>query len=64
MSAVIPLHIQRVFEQRWAARLIPPVALISPKNRVSKLAAATIRKPKQKGAGNQESGFKVMSHSK
>jgi hypothetical protein len=65
MSAVIPVHIQRVFEQRWAARLIPSVALISPKYRVSKLAAATSRrKPKKKAAGNQELGFKVMNQSR
>ena len=31
MSA-IPLHIQRRFEQRWAARFVPPVALISSKS--------------------------------
>jgi hypothetical protein len=30
--SVIPLHIQRRFEQRWAARFIRPVALISPKS--------------------------------
>jgi hypothetical protein len=53
-----------MFEQRWAARLIPPVALILPKNRVSKLAAATIRKPKRKAAGNREPGFKETSHAK
>ena len=31
MSA-IPVHIQRRFEQRWAARLVPPGAFISPTN--------------------------------
>jgi len=53
MSA-IPLHIQRRFEQRWAARLIPPVALISPKTLLLKRATPTsrcTRKPKKKLAG-------------
>jgi hypothetical protein len=30
MSA-IPLHLQRRFEQRWAARFISPVASVAPK---------------------------------
>ena len=48
MSA-IPLHIQRRFEQRWAARFVPPVALISSKSLDLKLAAPTrrTRKPKK-----------------
>jgi len=53
MSA-IPLHIQRRFEQRWAARLVPPVALIPLKSLVPKPAAPTsrrVRKPKEKHAG-------------
>jgi hypothetical protein len=31
MSA-IPLHLQRKFEQRWAARFAPPVAPATPKS--------------------------------
>jgi hypothetical protein len=31
MSA-IPLHLQRKFEQRWAARFAPPVAPAAPKS--------------------------------
>jgi hypothetical protein len=31
MSA-IPLHLQRRFEQRWAARFVPPVASAAPKS--------------------------------
>jgi hypothetical protein len=40
MSA-IPLHIQRRFEQRSAARFVRPVALVSPKNVVLKRALPT-----------------------
>jgi hypothetical protein len=28
----IPLHLQRRFEQRWAARFVPPAASTAPKN--------------------------------
>jgi hypothetical protein len=31
MSA-IPLHLQRKFERRWAARFVSPVALAAPKS--------------------------------
>jgi hypothetical protein len=31
MSA-IPLHLQRRFEQKWASRFSPPVAVNAPKN--------------------------------
>ena len=63
MSA-IPLHIQRRCEQRWAARFVRPVALISPKSgrgersgRERSAPAATLadiglsREPKEKLAG-------------
>ena len=30
--SIIPLHLQRRFEQRWAARFAPRVALATPKN--------------------------------
>jgi hypothetical protein len=30
--SVIPLHLQRRFEQRWAARFAPPAASTAPKN--------------------------------
>jgi len=32
----IPLHIQRRFEQRWAARFVSPVASAAPKSTDSK----------------------------
>jgi hypothetical protein len=32
----IPLHLQRRFEQRWAARFVPPVAAVAPKSIVLK----------------------------
>jgi hypothetical protein len=28
----LPVHVQRRFEQRWAARFVPPVAPAAPKN--------------------------------
>jgi hypothetical protein len=28
----IPLHLQRRFEQRWAARFVPPAACTAPKS--------------------------------
>jgi hypothetical protein len=28
----IPLHLQRRFEQRWAARFVPPAASTAPKS--------------------------------
>ena len=52
--SIIPLHIQRRFEQRWAARPVPPVTLPSPKSLVLKPAAPTsrrIRKPKKNPPG-------------
>ena len=30
--SIIPLHLQRRFEQRWAARFARPVASATPKN--------------------------------
>jgi hypothetical protein len=30
--SVIPLHLQRRFEQRWAARFVSPVASAAPKS--------------------------------
>jgi hypothetical protein len=40
MSA-IPLHLQRKFEQRWAARFVPPVSPNSPKVDGAKAARPT-----------------------
>ena len=60
MSA-IPLHIQRRFEQRWAARLIPPVKTISPESVLLKRAAPTSRRTpaeeKPAGLNHRASGF-------
>jgi hypothetical protein len=30
--SIIPLHLQRRFEQRWAARFVSPVASAAPKS--------------------------------
>jgi hypothetical protein len=51
--SVIPLHLQRKFEQRWAARFVSSLASTAPKSTdlkrtVNKLAAA--RKSKERPA--------------
>jgi hypothetical protein len=44
MSA-IPLHLQRKFEQRWAARFAPPVASAAPKSTDLKGAVNDVPRP-------------------
>jgi hypothetical protein len=44
MSA-IPLHLQRRFEQRWAARFVPPVAAVAPKSIVLKDTVNSLPRP-------------------
>jgi hypothetical protein len=41
--SVIPLHIQRKFEQRWAARFLAPAASAVPKS--SQLKGAPLPRP-------------------
>jgi len=52
MSA-IPLHLQRRFEQRWAARFAPPVTSAAPKSIDLKAVNTLPRpaKPEEKPAG-------------
>jgi hypothetical protein len=53
MSA-IPLYLQRRFEQRWAARFVPPAASTAPKSINSKQPVHNlprIAKAKEKPAG-------------
>jgi hypothetical protein len=38
----IPLHLQRKFEQRWAARFVLPVAAAAPENTVLKESVDTL----------------------
>jgi hypothetical protein len=50
----IPLHIQRRFEQRWAARFAPPVALAALKSIGVKGTVNSLPRPakaKEKPAG-------------
>jgi hypothetical protein len=44
MSA-IPLHLQRKFEQRWAARFVSPVASAAPKNTALKGTVNNLPRP-------------------
>jgi hypothetical protein len=44
MSA-IPLHLQRRFEQKWAARFVPPVAAVAPKSIASKDTVNSLPRP-------------------
>ncbi|MDX6527489.1 MAG: hypothetical protein QOI43_3000 [Gaiellales bacterium] len=53
--SVIPLHLQRRFEQRWAARFVSPVASAAPKSlglkgALQQLAATGKSKSKRKPA--------------
>jgi hypothetical protein len=41
----IPLHLQRRFEQRWAARFVPPAAPAAPKSIVLKETVNTLPRP-------------------
>jgi hypothetical protein len=43
----IPLHLQRRFEQRWAARFIRPVASATPKGIVLKDSINSLARPEK-----------------
>jgi hypothetical protein len=47
MSA-IPLHLQRKFERRWAARFVSPVASVAPKSADSKGTVSNLPPPPAK----------------
>jgi hypothetical protein len=56
MSA-IPLHLQRRFEQRWAARFASPVTSAAPKSIDLKVTVNTLPRPakaKEKPAGSNQ----------
>ncbi|MGC1564217.1 MAG: hypothetical protein WA820_30825 [Bradyrhizobium sp.] len=53
--SIIPLHVQRKFEQRWAARFVRPVASAARKSISLKGAANNLPRPakaKEKPAGS------------
>jgi hypothetical protein len=41
----IPIHLQRKFEQRWAARFASPVASAAPKNITLKRTVSNLPRP-------------------
>lgn len=43
--SVIPLHLQRKFEQRWAARFVAPVAPAVPKSNLLRRNLNTLQPP-------------------
>jgi hypothetical protein len=43
--SVVPLHLQRKFEQRWAARFVSPVAATSAKRTDLKRAVINVPRP-------------------
>jgi len=43
--STIPLHLQRKFEQRWAARFASPVASAAPKSAGSKGTVSNLPRP-------------------
>jgi len=43
--SIIPLHLQRKFERRWAARFVRPVASTAPKRISLKGAANSLPSP-------------------
>lgn len=53
MSA-IPVHIERCFEQRWAARLVQPGALISPTSLDLKLKNSPPRAAGRAASGSDD----------
>lgn len=46
--STIPLHLQRRFEQRWAARFVRPVASVTPKIIVAKGTVNCLARPAKK----------------
>jgi hypothetical protein len=68
--SIIPLHLQRRFEQRWASRFARPAASIAPKNVETKstpLAGCGVgQEPKQQAReiddGHIDDGHNVTLH--
>ena len=56
--SIIPLHLQRKFEQRWAARFVRPVASATPKSIGLKDTVNSLsRKATRVAAGYRRSHF-------
>jgi hypothetical protein len=54
MNGILPLHIQRSLEQRWAAKFVSPVASAAPKSVGLKVTVKSLPRPakaKEKPAG-------------
>ena len=60
MSA-IPLHLQRRCEEKWAARLVPPVAAVAPKSIVSKDTVNSLPCPAKEKEKPADSGQRASS---
>jgi hypothetical protein len=63
--SIIPLHLQRRFEERWAARFGSPVIEATPKNVGLKSSPSTLRRArgeaKEKPAGVKPAGLMQLS---
>jgi hypothetical protein len=60
VMSIIPLHLQRRFEQRWAAKLARSVASVAPKSISLKRAVQNSPRPlkeKEKPAGLNSAGL-------
>jgi hypothetical protein len=58
--SIIPLHLQRKFEQRWAAKFVRPVASAAPKSISLKDTGNSLPSPakeKEKPAGFGSAGL-------
>jgi hypothetical protein len=65
MSGILPLHIQRRLEQRWAARFASPAATAAPKKRLGLKVTVNSQprpaKAKEKPAGLNERAQSVLA---
>jgi hypothetical protein len=55
--SVIPLHLQRRFEQRWAARFVSPLASAGPKSLGLKGASNSLPRPAKAKAKEKPAGL-------
>jgi hypothetical protein len=57
MSGILPLHIQRRLEQRWAAKFVSPAASAAPKSIGLKVTVKSLpraAKAREKPAGSSQ----------
>jgi len=57
--STIPLHLQRRFEQRWAARFVRPVASVTPKIIVAKGTINCLARPAKKARWLNPAGLAI-----